>query len=74
MNKNKKMLLEILYIILGINVLGIFWTYAGYPIFIFSLSRIIKNKRKQARKYNFTISKKRRKKCSNKYRIKKCKR
>jgi len=51
-----EILLIILYIILGINVLGIFWTYAGYPIFIFSLSRIIKKEHKYDENYQPKVS------------------
>ncbi len=50
------MLLEILYIIFGISVFGIFWTYAGYPIFIWFLSKIIKKEHKYDENYQPNVS------------------
>jgi cellulose synthase/poly-beta-1,6-N-acetylglucosamine synthase-like glycosyltransferase len=50
------MLLEILYIIFGISVFGLFWTYAGYPIFIWFLSKIIKKEHKYDENYQPNIS------------------
>ncbi|MFN3528234.1 MAG: glycosyltransferase, partial [Candidatus Altarchaeaceae archaeon] len=38
------MLLEILYIIFGISIFALFWTYAGYPVFLWILSKIIKRR------------------------------
>jgi len=50
------MLLEILYIIFGIGVFGLFWTYAGYPIFIWFLSKIIKKEHKYDENYQPNVS------------------
>jgi len=50
------MLLEILYIIFGISVFGLFWTYAGYPIFIWFLSKIIKKEHKYDENYQPNVS------------------
>ncbi|CEG13051.1 putative Glycosyl transferase family 2 [groundwater metagenome] len=50
------MLLEILYIIFGISIFGIFWTYAGYPIFIWFLSKIIKKEHKYDENYQPNVS------------------
>jgi len=50
------MLLEILYIIFGISAFGLFWTYAGYPIFIWFLSKIIKKEHKYDENYQPNVS------------------
>jgi len=50
------MLLEILYIIFGIGVFGLFWTYAGYPIFIWFLSKIIKKEHKYDENYQPNVT------------------
>lgn len=50
------MLIEILYIIFGISVFGIFWSYAGYPIFIWILSKIIKKEHKYDENYQPDVS------------------
>lgn len=50
------MLLIILYIIFGISVFGLFWTYAGYPAFIWLLSKIIKKEHKYGENYQPNVS------------------
>ncbi len=51
-----EILLIILYIIFGISVFGLFWTYAGYPIFIWFLSKIIKKEHKYDENYKPNVS------------------
>ncbi len=51
-----EILLIILYIIFGISVFGLFWTYAGYPIFIWFLSKIIKKEHKYDENYQPNVS------------------
>ncbi|PKP58672.1 hypothetical protein CVT91_08115 [Candidatus Atribacteria bacterium HGW-Atribacteria-1] len=51
-----EILLIILYIIFGISIFGLFWTYAGYPIFIWFLSKIIKKEHKYDENYQPNVS------------------
>ncbi len=50
------MLLEILYILLGISVFGVFWIYAGYPLFIFILSKLLRKEHSYDEKYQPKVS------------------
>ncbi|CEG13880.1 putative glycosyltransferase family 2 [groundwater metagenome] len=50
------MLLEILYIIFGISVFGLFWTYAGYPIFIWILAKIIEKEHRYDKNYQPNVT------------------
>ncbi len=50
------MLIELLYIILGVSIFGIFWTYMGYPLFIFIISKIMKKEHKYDENYQPNVS------------------